>query len=234
MSLRKYILPVEQTQWTIGTHADITFNWDYDEGRDRLLGLYEKGKNLQWNAAQRLDWSHEVDPDNPLGLPDEYISIYGSPAWQRMDARGHARVRQHAASWQISQFLHGEQGALGCTARIVEGVPQMDAKFYAARQVREEARHVGAFSRFLREKLPMAYPINPHLKILLNQVLSDSRWDMIYLGMQVLVEGLALAAFSIIREAARDPLAKALTAYVMQDEARHVAFGRLALRDYYP
>jgi len=110
----------------------------------------------------------------------------------------------------------------------------MDAKFYAATQVMDEARHVEAFSRLLHEKYALVYPINPHLKSLIEDTLRDSRWDMTYLGMQVLIEGVALAAFGLIRDYARNPLAKSVTAYVMQDEARHVAFGRLALRDYYP
>ena len=130
--------------------------------------------------------------------------------------------------------MHGEQGALICTAKIVQQVPHMDAKFYAATQVVDEARHVEAYTRLLHEKFELAYPINPSLKTLLDQILRDSRWDMTYLGMQVLIEGLALAAFQLIRDGARNPLAASVNAYVMQDEARHVAFGRLALRDFYP
>jgi 1,2-phenylacetyl-CoA epoxidase catalytic subunit len=98
----------------------------------------------------------------------------------------------------------------------------------------DEARHVEAYSRLLHEKFDLVYPINPQLKSLLNDVLSDSRWDMTYLGMQVLIEGLALAAFQQIRDTAKNPLAAQVNAYVMQDEARHVAFGRIALREYYP
>ena len=113
-------------------------------------------------------------------------------------------------------------------------MPSVDAKFYAATQVMDEARHVETYSRLLHEKFELAYPITPTLQRLLNDVLSDSRWDMTYLGMQVLIEGLALAAFATIRDQAKNRLAAAVNAYVMQDEARHVAFGRLALRDYYP
>ncbi|MCA9520566.1 MAG: ferritin-like domain-containing protein, partial [Myxococcales bacterium] len=137
-------------------------------------------------------------------------------------------------AWQFSQFLHGEQGALICSAKIVETVPDIDSKFYAATQVMDEARHCEAYSRYLHEKLHLAYPINPHLKELLDQVIRDTRWDFTYLGMQILIEGLALAAFGTIRDFATDPLGRQLNAYVMQDEARHVAFGRLALRDFYP
>ena len=134
----------------------------------------------------------------------------------------------------LSQFMHGEQGALIATAKIVQTVPDADAKFYAATQVMDEARHVEAYARLLHEKFELAYPITPGLKALLESTISDRRWDMTYLGMQILIEGLALAAFQRIRDTAKNPLAAAVNAYVMQDEARHVAFGRLALRDYYP
>src|SRR5918996_125251 len=137
-------------------------------------------------------------------------------------------------AWMNSQFLHGEQGALICTAKIVQSVPDIDSKFYAATQVMDEARHVETYSRYLRTKIEMAYPINKFLKALLDQVIQDSRWDFTYLGMQVMIEGLALAAFALIRDYSQEPLAKAINTFVMQDEARHVAFGRLALHDYYP
>jgi hypothetical protein len=109
----------------------------------------------------------------------------------------------------------------------------MDSKFYAATQAMDEARHVELYARFRREKIGLYYPVNPDLAQLLADALSDSRWDMPYLGMQVLIEGLALAAFGVHRDIANNALVKQLLAYVMQDEARHVAFGRLALRDYY-
>ena len=154
--------------------------------------------------------------------------------WERMDERARRTLRHHMAAWLNSQFLHGEQGALICAAKIVQTVPDVDSKFYAATQVMDEARHMETYSRYLREKVELAYPINQHLRALLSDVVGDSRWDMTNLGMQVLIEGLALAAFSMIRDYSTEPLAQAINAYVMQDEARHVAFGRLALREFYP
>jgi hypothetical protein len=235
MSTRVYTLPVEQTEWHVPGSAGVAvFNWDYDAGRDKLLGLYEKGKAKQWNANDRLDWSIEIDRSNPLGFPDMFVPICGSSEWERLDEAKRGEVRRHLDAWRFSQFLHGEQGALICAAKIVQTVPGLDAKFYAATQVVDEARHVEVYSRYLREKIGLAYPVNPHLKTLLNQAITDARWDMTYLAMQVIIEGLALAAFGTIRDLATEPLGKALNAYVMQDEARHVAFGRLALADYYP
>jgi len=230
----RYALPVEETEWKIPGAFESVFRWEYQDGRESLLRLYEKGKELQWNTNTRIDWSQDLDPENPQELPDEAISIYGSEVWNRMTRKEKAELRRHLQSWQLSQFLHGEQGALVCTAKIVQQVPSVDAKFYAATQVIDEARHVETYARLLHEKFELAYPITPTLKRLLNDVISDSRWDMTYLGMQILIEGLALAAFASIRDQARNPLAAAVNAYVMQDEARHVAFGRLALRDYYP
>src|SRR5690242_19087009 len=167
-------------------------------------------------------------------LDDRMIPICGTPIWERMTEKEKIEVRHHNQAHSLSQFMHGEQGALIATAKIVQTVPDLDAKFYAATQVMDEARHVEAYSRLLHDKFELAYPITHGLKSLLETGLSDSRWDMTYLTMQILIEGLALAAFQRIRDQSKNPLAAAVNAYVMQDEARHVAFGRLALRDYYP
>jgi 1,2-phenylacetyl-CoA epoxidase catalytic subunit len=234
MSTRHYTLPVEQTQWEVPSGSTTVFNWEYDETRDRLLTLYEKGKEKQWNAQTRLDWSIDVDPESGQHTPDQYVPIYGSEMWDRLSEKERAELRHHVGSWMNSQFLHGEQGALICASKIVQTVPDVDSKFYAATQVMDEARHVEMYGKYVQEKLELAYPINPHLKALLNEVIADPRWDMTYLGMQVIIEGLALAAFALIRDFSEEPLAKAINTFVMQDEARHVAFGRLALRDYYP
>lgn len=230
----RYTLPVDQTEWTVNGETSTTLVWEYEDGRDALLNLYDKGKKQQWDAKDRIDWSLDLDPENPMLMPDQAVAIFGSPIWEKLTEKEKANVRRHGQAWQISQFLHGEQGALVCTAKIVQQVPDMDAKFYAATQVIDEARHVEAYSRLLHEKFELAYPINPHLKALLDNIISDSRWDFTYLGMQILIEGLALAAFQRIRDVSRNRLAASVNAYVMQDEARHVAFGRLALRDYYP
>ena len=220
--------------WNLPAAGTTIFDFDYTNGRDELLRLYDKGTRRQWVASDRIDWNVDVDFDNPLGVPDESIMLAGTPYWEKMNDRERGEVRRHQVGWQFSQFLHGEQGALMCASKIVNTVPTVDAKFYAATQVIDEARHVEVFSRYLHEKLDLVYPLNDNLRSLLDDALTDSRWDMTYLAMQVLIEGLALAAFSLIRNNATDPLARSINAYVMQDEARHVMFGRLALRDFYP
>ncbi|MFJ8789457.1 ferritin-like domain-containing protein [Streptomyces sp. NPDC102462] len=219
--------------WQVPATGAARFSWEYEDGRDRLLALYQKGKDKQWDGTRRIDWDIDVDPYDALGTPDEAMTLYGTPYWAKMTDRDKGELRRHFASWQFSQFLHGEQGAMICAARIVESVPDLDAKFYSATQTMDEARHAEIYGRFLHEKIGLVYPINDNLRSLLDDTLRDSRWDMPYLGMQVLIEGLALAAFGMIRDTTEKPLPKQILAYVMQDEARHVAFGRMALRDYY-
>jgi hypothetical protein len=228
-----YTDSVPSETWQVPMAGDARFTWEYDDGRDRLLALYQKGKDKQWDSVKRIDWDLEVDPHDVLGVPDQSLAIYGTKYWDMLSEKERGELRQHSTSWQFSQFVHGEQGAMVTAARIVESVPDLDSKFYSATQTMDEARHVELFTRFLHEKVGMVYPINTKLQDLLNETLTDSRWDMPYLGMQVLIEGLALAAFGVIRDITTKPLPKQILAYVMQDEARHVAFGRLALRDYY-
>ncbi|MDQ1517969.1 MAG: hypothetical protein QOE80_3799 [Actinomycetota bacterium] len=233
MTTRHYALPVETTQWFVKGTTETAFNWEYDEPRDRLLSLYEQGKRKQWDAQTLIDWSMDLDIEDQGVFPDMYVPIYGSPSWEKMSRAEKDNVRLHYSAWLNSQFLHGEQGALLCAAKIVQTVPDIDSKFYAATQVMDEARHVEAYNKFLLEKLQLAYPINPNLAELLDQTIADSRWDITYLGMQVMIEGVALAAFSLIRDFTEHPLPRSLNAYVMKDEARHVAFGLLALKDAY-
>ncbi|HEX4655646.1 MAG TPA: ferritin-like domain-containing protein [Mycobacteriales bacterium] len=233
-SAPKYAVPVDVSErWTVGVNSPTQFSWEYDDGRDRLLSLYQKGKDKQWDTTKRIDWSLPVEPHNPIGLPDEFNPFRGAEFYEKFTQAEKDNFAQHQAAWTWSQFLHGEQGAMVVSARIVETVPDLDSKFYAATQTMDEARHVETFAAFLQDKVGLMMPVNDDLAKLLKEALVAKDWDYAYLGMQVLIEGLALAAFGVFRDMATNPLAKQLLAYVMQDEARHVAFGRMALRDYY-
>jgi hypothetical protein len=219
---------------------DTTFTWDYDRTRPALGKLYEKAKTSQWNVTTDLDWSTDVDPEKVAaelsgGTTMRFRALQeveGSPV-KHFGDKDWAEVGIQMQNSLLSQFLHGEQGALLCTARIVETVPWIDAKYYASTQVMDEARHVEVFAKYLDEKLTSQYRINDNLRLLLNDILADSRWDITYLGMQIMVEGLALAAFGMMQQITNEPLLKQLLRYVMADEARHVAFGVLSLQEYY-
>jgi hypothetical protein len=218
------------------------FTWDYEKGaKPQLDKLYEKAKKAQWNGQTDLDWSIEVDQErvvlanaeaNPA-MSQFAPEAFNGTVMEKWDEQQFIRFGIENQNWMLSQFMHGEQGALLCTAKIVETVPWIDAKYYAATQVMDEARHVEVFSRYLDEKLSGHYPMNAHLGLLLDDIVGDSRWDMTYLGMQIMVEGLALAAFGFIHMMTTEPLLKKLLRYVMADEARHVAFGVLSLQEYY-
>ena len=223
------------------THVggDAIFTWDYERTREGLGKLYERAKTSQWNGATDLDWSIDVDVEKVaiemqiaiaqlrerlLTLPNSPLKSWGEDQWTKLAIE--------AFNWRMSQFLHGEQGALICTAKIVTTVPWIDAKYYASTQVMDEARHVEVFARYLDTKLEGHYPVNPALQLLIDDIIADSRWDMTYMGMQIMIEGLALAAFGFMHAFTQEPLLKKLLRYVMSDEARHVAFGVLSLQEY--
>ena len=224
--------PADDSLERLPTEFDLCYTWNYDTVRQELGNLYEKAKRDQWNATDQLPWSLDVDPEAE-NIPDIQIPVYATHIWDKLTPGEVKKVRREALSWTLSQFMHGEQGALLATAQIVDATPWIESKFYAASQVMDEARHVEVYSRYLREKLSGAYPINRHLRSLLDQILTDSRWDMKYLGMQIMVEGLAMAAFGYMHKLCREPLLTELTHYVMKDEARHVAFGVLSLADFF-
>ena len=217
---------------TLETILDVTYTWGYTETRAKLRDLYVKATHGQWLPEEVLPWHIVPDLEQQMG-PDPLLPLYGSAIWDRMTPRERTAVNVETTAWTLSQFLHGEQGALLAAAQLVDSVPDLDSKLYGATQVVDEARHVDVYNRYLHEKVGFSYPVNPHLKTLLDMILKDSRWDMKFLGMQIMVEGLALAAFGMIRANTPEKLLRELTAYVMGDEARHVAFGVLSLRDYY-
>ena len=125
--------------WPIDSPATTVFDFDYTGGRDQLLRLYDKGTRRQWIGKDRLDWSLEVDFENPLGFPDEIHPLFGTTWWDKMNDAEKGEARRHVEAWRFSQFMHGEQGALICTAKIVQTVPDIDSKYYAATQVIDEA-----------------------------------------------------------------------------------------------
>src|SRR5258708_3914391 len=187
-----YTTPVEPGTWDVPTAGATRFSWEYDGGRSRLLDLYQRGKDKQWDAAKRIDWSIPVDPTNAMEQAEHLVPIYGSAQWDKLSQKERDELGHHLSAWLFSQFLHGEQGALTVAARIVESVPDMDSKFYAATQAIDEARPLQLYARFMREKIGLFYPVNPDLAKLLAAALSDSRRHMPYLGIPLLIDGLAL------------------------------------------
>jgi hypothetical protein len=223
----------------VKNNADSIFTWDYSLSRPALRKLYEKAKVGQWNGTTDLPWDTDVDVEKTVAADQAMLgtgmdpTVYAGTPVEKWGDKEWLDFGIEGRNWSLSQFLHGEQGALICTAKITETVPWYDAKLYASTQVVDEARHVEVFARYLEEKLGGQYQVNAHLRMLLDDIINDSRWDMTYLGMQVMVEGLALAAFGFLHQTTSEPLLKQLLRYVMSDEARHVAFGVLSLKEVY-
>jgi hypothetical protein len=228
-----------EVEHIVKDNADAIFTWDYSLSRPALRKLYEKAKTGQWNATTDLPWDTDVDVERTVAQDQAMLgsgldpNVYIGTAVEKWGEKEWLEFGVHSRNWSLSQFMHGEQGALLCTAKIVETVPWYDAKLYASTQVVDEARHVEVFARYLDEKLGGGFQVNTHLRMLLDDIINDSRWDMTYLGMQVMVEGLALAAFGFLHQTTQEPLLKQILRYVMSDEARHVAFGVLSLKEVY-
>jgi hypothetical protein len=219
----------------VPTRNDAQFVWDYERNRTDLAKLYEAAKRSQWNATTDLDWSIEVDPHCAQRelVPDGWLPLCDIPSYRTLPRREQALHRWALVSWILSQFLHVEQGALFAACQVTEAIGLMDGKLYGSTQVVDEGRHIEVFHRYLDEKLGKLYRIDDNLYTILDALMTDGRWDLKFLGMQIMVEGLALGAFGTLRQATREPLLRELLRYVITDEARHVTFGVVALRDYY-
>ena len=222
----------DQELESILTSFDTSYVWNYGSVKEGLRDLYEKAKREQWNGSELLDWSTDVDPESEI-IPQHFNPLEDYGPYKKLSPKQVREFRHAQLAWTLSQFLHGEQGAMITASQLVGAVPTIDAKYYASTQTMDEARHTEVFARYLNEKLEWEWPINPNLKSLLDNILTDGRWDLKFLGMQIVVEGLAMAAFANMYMMAQEPLLKDLLKNVMRDESRHVAFGVLSLRGYY-
>ena len=214
------------------------FDWSYTSDMPQMRELYRRAKQNQWDAEVAIDWSTDVDPLNPEKplLPYEFFATERLHQHRIKIDRGSPEdlsFRHDLTSWMLSQFLHGEQGALHAAAQVTESVQWLDGKFYGATQVMDEARHVEVFHGYLTRKLGKLYDINDNLFTIIDALMHDSRWDMKFLGMQIMIEGLALGAFGLLYKVTREPMLKNLLRYVIQDEARHVHYGVIALREHF-
>ena len=208
------------------------YNWDYTVSDNRIKKLYELGKELNWNGSIDLNWEYNHPSDERIVQADEDLPHETLAAYEALTEEEKIEFDRHDVAELLSQFLHGEQGALLVASQLTSCAPTYNAKLYAASQTFDEARHVEVFNRYLQEKVGMHYPINPNLKLLLDKILTDERWDLKFIGMQIVIEGLALAAFQMLKGLSKDPLLTQLLHYVIRDEARHVTFGINYLEDF--
>ena len=198
-----------------------TYNWDYTLQDNRIKKLYELGKELNWNANIDVDWSK---PYEQISEPPEWFWDDYEP-YQKLSDGKKIEFAKHRNAWSLSQYLHGEQGALLVASQLTSCAPTYNAKLYAASQTFDEARHVEAFNKYIQTRTKLMYPIGNALKSILDKILTDPRWDLKFIGMQLIIEGLALAAFQATRDLAKDSVLYDMLGLIIRDEARHVTFG---------
>ena len=203
------------------------WDYDYEPTHAELETLYETAKKNQWNGSTAIDWSHR--PGAAGRVLNVQVAFAGTNFFARLTPEEQKEVEIRVSAWRLSQFLHGEQGALVVCGQLVNSIPELDAKLYASTQVVDEGRHVEVFERYVK-KLHKIYPVDPLLKTVLDEILATNLWELKLLGMQMIVEGLAIAAFNLMRKQTADPTLAQLLDYVLQDEGRHVNFGYFALR----
>lgn len=211
------------------------FDWTYPSDQPEMAELYRRAKTGQWDGDS-LPWHIDVDPMNPEReiMPREFIAIDDlEEIGINLSESEQRRLACSIGTWMLSQFLHGEQGALFAAAQVTEAVQFFDGKLYGATQVMDEGRHVEVFNRYLDTKMNKMYQVNDNLFVIIDSLMTDARWDMKFLGMQIMVEGLALGAFGTMYKMTKEPLLKELLANVIRDEARHVHYGVCALREHF-
>lgn len=211
----------EQVAEIFQTPLTGAYNWSYTLAHDRIRKLYELGKTLNWNVETDINW----DQPRPTGDLPDLNNMSGYPPYEALNKKEQQEFLRHSSAWSISQFLHGEQGALLVASQLVSCAPTYNGKLYAASQTFDEARHVEVFNKYLQQRTGMMYPINIHLKSILDKILTDERWDLKFIGMQIVIEGLALSAFDAIKKFTPDQLLRDILTLVIRDEARHVTFG---------
>jgi hypothetical protein len=210
------------------TPLRVHWEWDYVREVETLRALYERGKTAQWNAETDLDWSHEVRAD-AFVMDPETSPIVSILRLLGADEATCIRAQRDETEHGLSQLLHGEQAALQLTAQLVNCVEDMDAKMFAGQQVVDECRHVEVFAKLISRKFGTVHPIDANIKFLLDEMLAAERWHFKAIGMQILFEGVAMAIITNMGRRTRDSLVADVMRYVARDEARHAAFGVLAL-----
>ena len=146
---------------------------------------------------------------------------------ERLTEKQKIKLANESFGWVLSQILHGEQGALSLSASLCHILKDPGAQEYAANQTREEARHVAAFTKYIEKRWGKPYKVGDTLGRVLDDIVSSDEVYKKIVGMQLLIEGLAMGAFSMAHKDTNDPLLEDLLQLVMSDEAFHHKFGKI-------
>ncbi len=219
-------------QLKIETTCPTVWKFEYESTDTELDDLYELAKKNQWNVTTDINWDRPIRSDADILDRGENV-LSRSKFFSSLSKQTQSELMANQAAFTLSQFLHGEQGALLCCGQLVDTVPDVQGKLYAATQVMDEARHVEVFHKYLK-KLDRSYPITAGLKSVLDAILTAETWQAKCVGMQIMGESLAMGAFRNMLVTAQDPLLRDIVQLTSRDEARHVSFGIIALQDELP
>src|SRR5215831_9608941 len=222
--------PLQPRTHTITATVPAVFTHDLEVKDQDMRGLYEKAKRDQWNASRDIEWSQELNPDSGI-LPDGLIDIYGTKYWDKMTRKEQVELNRHFSAWRISQLMYGEEFAMLVCSQLVNSVPTIDAKFFMATQVVDEARHSEVLTRYLLEKVGVTYPLTSSLRNLFDRILEMPQWYLKTVGTQLVAETLAVSLFRMLEQHSQDPLISSICKRILADESRHMGFGMLSLPD---
>ncbi len=182
-----------------------------------------------WDPLDKkyIDFSEPFDTATQQILPDDFFPIFSTKLGEKLSPEQHIRFANQSARWSISSILHGEQGALALSASLCHILRDPGAQEYAANQTREEARHVTGFAAYIKARWGTPLPCGPTLQDLLTEIVLAPEVYKKIIGMQMLVEGLAMGAFATLYQKSTDPLLVKLCQLVMTDEAFHHKFGKI-------
>lgn len=236
-ALKGYVLQEGKVKKRVGiqSHHETFFDFEYTDSENPSFDmLYKRAVDGQWKSSD-LPWDTDVDVGNTERqiFPEKLLPMYGQDFYRKLDKKVKTDVLHGTVGWLLSQFLHGEQGALYAAGQTVEATPWYSAKLYGSTQVMDEGRHVEVFHDYIDGKLNRLYHINDNLYVVIHALTSAADWDLKFLGMQIMIEGLALGAFGFMYSYTKEPLLKALLKNVISDEARHVHYGVESLKDFY-
>jgi ferritin-like protein len=208
---------------------DTVFEFDYSVRAEDMRSLYEKAKRDQWNAARDIAWATPETPDGRV-LADQLIDIHGSPMWERLGEVDRIELNRRITAWRLSVLLYGEQGAMLACSQLVDILPGADQKFFQATQVMDEARHNEVLERYIQARLGgLHYPMPENERFLFDAILTDPRWYIKTIALQLVAETFAVSMFKMMAQAAHDPVLGEVCHRILQDESRHMGFGMLAL-----
>ena len=180
------------------------------------------------NDKRYLDFdSSPMNLDEEMIMPPEFCIELQTSIADKLDEGQKIKLANQNTRFIVSTLLHGEQGALSLSASLTSILRDPGSQEYAANQTREEARHVAGFSNYVKTRWGTPVQSGETVRHFLTDIIRSPAVYKKLIGMQMMIEGLAMGAFATIQRDTNDPLLKRLIQFTMADEAGHHKFGKI-------